>query len=344
MVARGAVALTMEQHIDHPRLRAVVSSELGRIELVAYLHPVDNVLVTSITSSESTLASISTWALNSSASPSRATAYESAGAVTRHAVATTGIVLHNSTRCGADLGIIGQNLTLQQCEDNCTASAVCGAFSYCDSAVGATGCATTGATSRCFQFADMSVCTSSPQEVGWTSGMSGTKRPRPDKQIVAALATASDSIAGWTAAARPAGFADGKFVECRTEVSSPLALEPGKAASMVTVFVDNSLAGASAAAVTKLAATRAAAAVAPGRNTAAEVNEAVAQWWDEYWTKSAISLPSRPAIERFWFGAQYIVGSMASTNPRVPASGLYGPWVTSDKPAWNGDYTLDYVR
>ena len=40
------------------------------------------------------------------------------------------------------------------------------------------------------------------------------------------------------------------------------------------------------------------------------------------------------------FGAQYIMGSMASTNPAVPASGLYGPWVTSDAPEWNGDYTV----
>ena len=24
-----------------------------------------------------------------------------------------------------------------------------------------------------------------------------------------------------------------------------------------------------------------------------------------------------------------------------PPSGLYGPWVSSDNPAWNGDYTLD---
>ena len=27
---------------------------------------------------------------------------------------------------------------------------------------------------------------------------------------------------------------------------------------------------------------------------------------------------------------------------RIPPSGLYGPWVTSDSPSWNGDYTLDY--
>jgi hypothetical protein len=33
---------------------------------------------------------------------------------------------------------------------------------------------------------------------------------------------------------------------------------------------------------------------------------------------------------------------MTSTNPAVPASGLYGPWVTTDSPKWYGDYTLDY--
>jgi hypothetical protein len=26
----------------------------------------------------------------------------------------------------------------------------------------------------------------------------------------------------------------------------------------------------------------------------------------------------------------------------LPPPGLYGPWVTTDSPGWNGDYTLDY--
>ena len=93
-------------------------------------------------------------------------------------------VLHNTTRCGSQNGwpLIGQNLSLQQCEANCTASARCGAFSYCDAAAGATGCAVSypagTVTSRCFQFPDMSQCIGGPGEVGWTSGLRQA-RPLP---------------------------------------------------------------------------------------------------------------------------------------------------------------------
>ena len=42
---RGRVSMTMEQHIGQPRLQAVVSSEMGRFTLVAYLHPLENIVV-----------------------------------------------------------------------------------------------------------------------------------------------------------------------------------------------------------------------------------------------------------------------------------------------------------
>jgi hypothetical protein len=177
----------MEQHIGQPRLQAAVSSEHGNFTLVAYLHPVENMLVVNITASNAVAVTVSTWALNSSSSPSRAAVHGSVGTVTRQAVNSSGgFVLHTGLRCGGDLGLIGHDLTLQQCEANCTASARCGAFSYCDAAAGATGCAvpTAGMTSRCFQFADMSQCEGS--QVGWTSGLKRVPRPKPDKQIVAA--------------------------------------------------------------------------------------------------------------------------------------------------------------
>ena len=65
-------------------------------------------------------------------------------------------------------------------------------------------------------------------------------------------------------------------------------------------------------------------------------------FWSGFWAKSSVSLPSQPTVERFWFAAQYLVG-MASRGGRV-APGLWGPWVSTDSPAWDGGYTCVHVR
>jgi hypothetical protein len=348
--ARGAVALSMEQHIGHPRLQAAVSSELGNFTLVAYLHPVENTLVVNISASAATAVTVSTWALNSTASPSRTVAYGPVGTVTRQAVAAKPpFTLHNSIRCGSDNGwpLIGTNLSLEQCEANCTASARCGAFSYCNATAGATGCATAGFTSRCFPFSNMSRCEGSQD--GWISGLKTVQqRPKTDKQIVAVLATASASINRWTISATADGYKDGQHFGARTIVSSAVSLVPADVVTIFTAFADNSLMEngsdvvAAAVAITKLVTSRVTTAVAAG-TTAATVSDAGKDWWHTFWQQSSIRLPTRPAIERYWFGAQYILGSMASTNPRVPAPGLFGPWATSDTPAWEGAYTASLL-
>ena len=55
---------------------------------------------------------------------------------------------------------------------------------------------------------------------------------------------------------------------------------------------------------------------------------------------SAISTPTLPELEYLWYGSLYVTKGFASSDPSVPPSGLFGPWVSSDSPAWNGDYTL----
>ena len=64
--------------------------------------------------------------------------------------------------------------------------------------------------------------------------------------------------------------------------------------------------------------------------------------WAEFWKTSSVSTPTPPALEWCWYGSLYWTKGFASTDPSVPPSGLYGLWVSSDKPAWNGDFTLDY--
>ena len=77
--------------------------------------------------------------------------------------------------------------------------------------------------------------------------------------------------------------------------------------------------------------------LAVNANQAADVAALSAQakkFWSSFWSKSSVSLPTRPELERFWFSAQYLMG-MASRLGRV-APGLWGPWVSTDAPAWCG--------
>jgi hypothetical protein len=235
--ARGRVALTMEQHIGKPRLQAAVSSELGNFTLVAYLNPVQNMLVVNITASKEVVVATSTWALNSSASPSRATVHGSVGTVTRQAVS--------------------------------------------------------------------GLATSAP-------------RPKPDKQIVASLASASTAIDNWVSASTQDRFANGRYYPGRTSVTSTVPLTPGDVVSVLTVVVDNSLSGPNTnatAVVAGLAADRVAAAVETG-TAASDVRDAVDAWWLEFWQQSSIRLPTRPAIERFWCATHLLVHYAVVTTVR----------------------------
>lgn len=79
-------------------------------------------------------------------------------------------------------------------------------------------------------------------------------------------------------------------------------------------------------------------------SSASAVEAAAGSYWAAFWSKSSISLPSSPAVEAYWRGAQYATACMTPTTEvlakygaKAPPSGLYGPWVSSDGPAWNGD-------
>ena len=65
-------------------------------------------------------------------------------------------------------------------------------------------------------------------------------------------------------------------------------------------------------------------------------------WWGAFWSASGVALPTRPALQALFDGAQYVLaGASAATSARdIPAPGLYGPWASRDNPAWQGDYTL----
>ncbi len=63
------------------------------------------------------------------------------------------------------------------------------------------------------------------------------------------------------------------------------------------------------------------------------------KWWGKFWSKSFIEIPDK-LIEKHWYGALYILG--CCSRPGKIAPGLWGNWLTTDTPAWHGDYTLNY--
>ncbi|MEV6013794.1 ricin-type beta-trefoil lectin domain protein [Streptomyces sp. NPDC051976] len=62
-------------------------------------------------------------------------------------------------------------------------------------------------------------------------------------------------------------------------------------------------------------------------------------WWKSYWLKSYVRVYDTQ-VEKYYYGSQYLLGSAARTGGTAP--GLWGAWITSDSPAWNGDYHLNY--
>eukprot|EP01048_Picozoa_sp_COSAG05_P002329 COSAG05_NODE_93_length_19581_cov_53.686685_11_plen_208_part_00 len=76
----------------------------------------------------------------------------------------------------------------------------------------------------------------------------------------------------------------------------------------------------------------------PAAHTA--LRDEAAGWWQNYWSKSEVLLPSEPLLSFFWHSAQYAMGSASRPGKLAPSA--YGPWVTNDMPAWLGDYCMDY--
>ena len=64
-----------------------------------------------------------------------------------------------------------------------------------------------------------------------------------------------------------------------------------------------------------------------------------ADWWAAYWSKSCVSIPQK-TIEKDYYASLYVLGSAYRLRGFPP--GLFGIWVLSEGPEWNGDYHLNY--
>jgi hypothetical protein len=63
-------------------------------------------------------------------------------------------------------------------------------------------------------------------------------------------------------------------------------------------------------------------------------------WWRDFWLSSGVRLPAEPLVEKFWYGSHYIMACCCG-NKEFPPGQLAG-WVTTDSPAWGGDYHFNY--
>ncbi len=62
-------------------------------------------------------------------------------------------------------------------------------------------------------------------------------------------------------------------------------------------------------------------------------------WWETYWNRSWVKLDDR-GLEQFYYLSLYTLGA-SIRDPEFPP-GIFGTWVTTDSPQWNGDYHLNY--
>ena len=79
-----------------------------------------------------------------------------------------------------------------------------------------------------------------------------------------------------------------------------------------------------------------------GSLTPAKVGTLSAQhraWWSNFWSRSFIVIPDKE-IEKRWYAALYVMGSCS--RPGKVAPGLWGNWLTTDQPNWQGDFHLNY--
>ena len=62
-------------------------------------------------------------------------------------------------------------------------------------------------------------------------------------------------------------------------------------------------------------------------------------WWTTFWARSFIDIPDKE-VEKHWYAALYAMGSCSRSGKVAP--GLWGNWLTTNNPAWHGDFHLNY--
>lgn len=109
-------------------------------------------------------------------------------------------------------------------------------------------------------------------------------------------------------------------------------LRPGETAAVVTsVMSDLDTPDFATATARRVAGLR--------RSDIARLNKAHRRWWARFWARSFIEIPDQE-IESRWYAALYVMGSCSRAGQVAP--GLWGNWITTNRPAWHGDFHLNY--
>jgi len=74
-------------------------------------------------------------------------------------------------------------------------------------------------------------------------------------------------------------------------------------------------------------------------STIGTLHSAHLNWWKNYWLKSFVRTYDTQ-LEQYYYGALYESACCYREGSICP--GLFGAWVTTDKPNWDGNYTLSY--
>ena len=110
------------------------------------------------------------------------------------------------------------------------------------------------------------------------------------------------------------------------------ALKPGAIVTVATPILSDLEAKDPTAAAKELLAS-----LTPARITS--LATAHRAWWADFWSRSFIEIPDQE-IEKRWYAALYVMGSCS--RPGKVAPGLWGNWLTTDHPNWQGDFHLNY--
>lgn len=70
-----------------------------------------------------------------------------------------------------------------------------------------------------------------------------------------------------------------------------------------------------------------------------QLQNAHEQWWNQYWNQSWIRIDD-PILEKYYYLSLYAMA--AASRDRTFPPGIFGAWVTTDSPMWEGDYHMNY--
>ncbi|MDB5084446.1 MAG: hypothetical protein JWN30_1332 [Bacilli bacterium] len=115
-------------------------------------------------------------------------------------------------------------------------------------------------------------------------------------------------------------------------VTAALKLSPGRKAYLVTTIISD-LDNPDYLSAAKRLANR------PALQDILQLKTQHRHWWQNFWSESYIEIDD-PVLDQFYYGSHYVIASCMRNGKVSP--GLFGNWVTTDRPAWTGSYTINY--